>query len=123
MANTKSLYVLRSNINRVKIGISANPVLRMAQIKSASPIKIELDLVFFCELSCRDAEQVEKRLHSRFARWRAHGEWFSISAHEAVQAAQAMSAEYDPVEPRQTESAPNRRYVAGGISLARRSSL
>ena len=57
----------------VKIGYSSNPVDRMKSIQGMSPVKVSL--VGFIEGDMQD----ERDLHSRFAEYHSHGEWFQFN--------------------------------------------
>jgi hypothetical protein len=55
----------------IKIGYSANPNLRMPDIKSKSKANLKIIAV------AKGCDRIEKLLHRRFASYRKHGEWFS----------------------------------------------
>lgn len=55
----------------IKIGISRDPVRRVAALSNGSPERLEI-------LFVRPAnEEIERRLHRMFAAGRLHGEWFA----------------------------------------------
>lgn len=58
-----------------KIGKTRNPVERMKAFGVQLPFAVELIHV----IKCYSADEVERRLHSRFASKRERGEWFALS--------------------------------------------
>jgi hypothetical protein len=71
-----------------------------------------------------DAKRCEKQLHQHFREYRLHGEWFSISAEEASEAARAACKDYtEQAEERPNDEPANRYYAKGGISLAKRAMI
>ncbi len=85
------VYVMQAG-DRTKIGIAVDPMLRKRQMQNASgqDVVLRSSRQFSTRLS---AAAVEKKLHSRFGRYRLHGEWFSVAADKAVE---AMLAAVDP---------------------------
>jgi hypothetical protein len=67
-------FITARDIGRVKIGYSAKPRVRFQKMQSDSPTRLALERV------CDGDEAVEAALHERFAAFRQHGEWFTISA-------------------------------------------
>lgn len=63
---------------RVKIGISRNPLNRLATLEICSPFEFSLRGVIACA-SKFEALELERELHSRFSSLRARGEWFDSS--------------------------------------------
>lgn len=62
----------------VKIGRSADPLDRLANLQTSSPTRLVL-------LACFDGDQLEERaLHALFADRRLSGEWFDFSDGDAV---------------------------------------
>lgn len=57
----------------IKIGFSANPVMRLKPLTSWSPIPLEIAVIAPGTFSH------EKLLHEWFAPHRLHGEWFSVT--------------------------------------------
>jgi len=67
----KKTYIILDETNSlVKIGESENPEERLKQIQTTSPHKIKL---------ISTTKEKERVLHSRFSRYRKHGEWFEYS--------------------------------------------
>jgi hypothetical protein len=57
----------------VKIGRSVVPTYRLVALQSGSPVELKLR-------GCVVGDhRVERELHDRFAAYRRHGEWFSLS--------------------------------------------
>lgn len=73
------VYVFVGSNGLRKIGISKNVRSRLAQIQTASPFKVTLELAE----ECADAEAIEGRAHRALAEKRAFGEWFEVTAKEA----------------------------------------
>lgn len=61
-------YILQAETGMIKIGRSANPAGRVAELQNSSPVPLNL-------LGIID-EDVERKLHQQFAHLRSHGEWF-----------------------------------------------
>jgi hypothetical protein len=59
----------------VKIGLAANPRLRLASLQTCNPFPLRL-LAVFPAWSDMDAD--EARLHKEFARYRTRGEWHKM---------------------------------------------
>src|SRR5690606_13042375 len=64
------LYVIESEINFVKIGITDNPAGRLQAFQDASPFLLRL---LHTEVS---TIEFEKRLHTGLNQYRANGEWY-----------------------------------------------
>jgi len=63
------VYLVRGG-GRVKIGYSANVPHRMKCLQTGSPVALSL-------LAVKRGDRArEEALHTRFRRWRLHGEWF-----------------------------------------------
>lgn len=95
------IYVIRSG-GHCKIGISKNPLNRMGMLQPGSPVPLSLEYVGSCEGSIRD---LEATAHKILSQRRSCGEWFSVSAKEAVRAVMKAAKELD-VKLVQSESAP-----------------
>ena len=59
----------------LKIGVSDNVDARMANLQTASPVKLKLVAKVGCR-SKAEAFALEKKLHSNLRSYRAEGEWF-----------------------------------------------
>lgn len=84
----KAIYVMESEIGLVKLGISENPGARMRTIQGASGIRLEL--VHSSEHRL-DAKAVEFAAHHLLREKRKTGEWFDVTAEEAIQAIKSAS--------------------------------
>ena len=73
--NNKKLYIAKAG-DYYKIGISDNPEERIKQLQTANPQVVELVVDF----PAIDAAECEKRLHEKFAKHRASGEWFELDS-------------------------------------------
>ena len=59
----------------LKIGVSYNVDARLANLQTASPVKLKLAAKIGCH-SKSDAFSLEKKLHSKLQSYHAKGEWF-----------------------------------------------
>jgi len=67
------IYFIKSENNYVKIGYTKdNPKKRLSAIQGYCPLRLEILLVIPGGFS------VEKNLHSKFEKYRIHGEWFNL---------------------------------------------
>ena len=78
------LYVIRpENSNKVKIGISKNPVKRLNALQTANTEKLYISVV----LKTNDlAVNEESRMHRYFKERRLNGEWFRDIDDEIIHA-------------------------------------
>lgn len=78
------LYILKSEFDVIKIGISANVENRMRSISTSTPGKITL--VHSVEFETREkALAIEKLLHQRYAHSLSSGEWFRVNARTVME--------------------------------------
>lgn len=76
------VYFIRGDkTNSFKVGISSDPRARLKAMQIGSPIKLLLTRA----VEVQNPESVEKELHSVFAKYRIHGEWFSMPWKDAVE--------------------------------------
>lgn len=67
---------------RVKIGVSENPLVRLAQLQTGSASRLEIIHVMRCRVALH-AFDIERRLHAeliQFRAWDAGEEWFNSGA-------------------------------------------
>jgi hypothetical protein len=70
---TGFVYVIHAvGTNRIKIGYSADPEKRLAQLQTGSPYELKLLAQW------PGTAEVEQRIHQRLAQYRCGGEWFSV---------------------------------------------
>lgn len=75
MAARGCVYVIQCTLTGlVKIGWSFQPSARLRSIQADSPTILRLVVLM------RGTMGLERRLHIRYAEYRAHGEWFRLSA-------------------------------------------
>jgi len=75
------VYFIRGDkTNSFKVGISSDPRARLKAMQVGSPVKLLLTRA----VEVQNPESVEKELHLAFAKYRIHGEWFSMPWKEAV---------------------------------------
>ena len=76
------VYFIRGDkTNSFKVGISSDPRARLKAMQIGSPIKLLLTRA----VEVQNPESIEKELHSVFAKYRIHGEWFSMPWKDAVE--------------------------------------
>lgn len=76
----RSVYLIRGNDGRYKIGISKNPKQRLGPVQTGNPDKLTVIEVYPSE----NAFKIETALHNRFSHVRQEGEWFDLSITEEV---------------------------------------
>lgn len=79
------VYIIRAiDADRVKIGISQDPKKRLGALRTSSPHKLKISLVFRPNIV---AIKLEQSLHKMFSTFRCNGEWFSsITDQEIIKA-------------------------------------
>jgi hypothetical protein len=76
----KSVYLIRGNDGKYKIGIAKNPKQRILQLQTGNSDQLTLIEAYKSE----NANQIESTLHRRFSYVRNVGEWFDLSVTEEV---------------------------------------
>jgi len=76
----KSVYLIRGNDGRYKIGIAKDPKKRIKQLQTGNSDPLELIDTYQSE----NASTIETALHNRFSYVRNVGEWFDLSVIEEV---------------------------------------
>jgi hypothetical protein len=74
----RSVYLIRGNDGRYKIGIAKNPKQRIAQLQTGNSDKLTLIESYLTE----NASKIESSLHNRYSYVRNVGEWFDLSVAE-----------------------------------------
>lgn len=64
------VYFIQAQTGQIKIGIAANPELRLCSLQTGSPVTLTL------LATCPGGRPLEAEYHRRFAASRLHGEWF-----------------------------------------------
>lgn len=78
----KSVYViLNTENNRVKIGVSEDVDVRLANLQNSCGCI--LDLVFESDM-CYNALEIEKKAHKKLSDYRYIGEWFYLDVDQAI---------------------------------------
>ena len=73
----KYVYFIEAvGTNRVKIGFSSDPYLRLQQIRTCSPFPVRLLAVI------EGSVDLERAFHSQYDHKRIHGEWFIVGDDE-----------------------------------------
>jgi hypothetical protein len=100
------VYVIKGEHGLRKIGISANPNARLAQLRTASPFPLDLEFVALVENS---AFEIEQAAHAMLAHHRQAGEWFACDSDHAVAAVSAaahrLNTQLATVAPRDIDKA------------------
>ena len=76
------VYVIKSDAGPIKIGISSNPDNRLKSLQGSCPHA--LALVFTKVVHRSIAESIEKQAHDSLAGNRMRGEWFNVTAEDAI---------------------------------------
>lgn len=66
----KTIYFVRSENRKIKIGITSNLEQRLKTLSSMSPVKLEL------LAHCKGSTYTEQDIHRQFKQYHSHGEWF-----------------------------------------------
>jgi hypothetical protein len=77
----RSIYVIRSKHNVVKVGIATRPRLRLLNLQSASHSPLCLD---YTATVAGDARVLEIHVHKALESRRVSGEWFGIASSRAI---------------------------------------
>jgi Meiotically up-regulated gene 113 len=77
------IYVLRGEHGLLKVGISNNPVARLASLRTASPFPLEM---VYVAVTSGPANRLERATHDALAKSRCNGEWFDCPLSHAVAA-------------------------------------
>lgn len=80
----QGVYVIGSQRGMQKIGVAARPELRLAQLQTASGLRLELHL--FVRGAGLDAFELERLAHGHLAARRREGEWFDVTPGQAIDA-------------------------------------
>lgn len=79
----QKLYLMMSEFNIYKIGISSNINRRKSQLRSASGCDIDVIGIWNCGTSKR-TRHIEKLLHIAFSSYRKSGEWFDFKGQDGL---------------------------------------
>jgi hypothetical protein len=69
------VYLIKAKNGYVKIGISNDVSVRMSQLRTASPIELELVDHFHVP----GAKEIESQLHQEYSESHDHNEWFDLT--------------------------------------------
>lgn len=76
------VYFIRGDkTNSFKIGISSNPRNRLKTMQTGSPVKLLLTR----DIEVLNPVEIERLLHKEFAKYKIHGEWFSMPWKDAIE--------------------------------------
>jgi hypothetical protein len=82
-SNDSFIYVLRGDHGLLKVGISTNPVARLATLRTASPFPLEM---VYVAVTQGPAERLERATHDALRERRCSGEWFDCPLSHVVAA-------------------------------------
>ena len=71
----KSVYLIRGNDGKYKIGIGKNPRKRICQLQTGNSDRLKIIETYESE----NASRIESTLHNQYAHNRNIGEWFDLS--------------------------------------------
>jgi hypothetical protein len=70
----KSVYLIRGNDGRYKIGIAKNPKKRISQLQTGNSDKIKIIETYQSD----NASKIETALHNQYSHAKTVGEWFDL---------------------------------------------
>ena len=76
----RSVYLIRGNDGKYKIGIAKNPTQRIKQLQTGNSDKLEIIETYQSE----NASKIESSLHHQYGHVRNEGEWFDLSISDEV---------------------------------------
>ena len=76
----RSVYLIRGNDGKYKIGIAKNPTQRIKQLQTGNSDK----LVIIETYQSENASKIESTLHNQYSHLRNEGEWFDLSVSDEV---------------------------------------
>lgn len=74
------VYLIKSNVGHYKIGLTVQPVTRLARLDVTLPFDIEVLHLIHTD----DLRRAEKQLHQTYAVKRVRGEWFALSESDVM---------------------------------------
>jgi hypothetical protein len=82
---TSYIYVIGSleKMDRVKIGLSWNPIDRMKHLQTGSPTTLHLWATYPCPR--QKVDDLERFVHNKLHESRLRGEWFKIHPRDAIE--------------------------------------
>ena len=90
------IYVIEGAGGLVKIGVSGDPLARLAQLQTAS--HVPLQIAYSAAVRSGNAFPLEQTVHAALGRYRQSGEWFNVPPQVAVAAIAAASHQIgDPI--------------------------
>jgi len=76
----RSVYLIRGNDGKYKIGIAKNPSQRVKQLQTGNSDKLSIIETYRSE----NASKIESALHFQYSHVRNEGEWFDLSISDEV---------------------------------------
>jgi hypothetical protein len=109
--HTRHIYVIgTASSGPLKIGVAKNVRARLGGIQNGNPARLEV--LFSSEVPFVDAPAIERRSHALLKAYRLTGEWFDVSAEQAV----AAIREAIPSPPAKVRQPPREnRWTVRGI--------
>jgi hypothetical protein len=88
------VYVIGRRGGPCKVGMSADPIKRLASIQTGCAMEVEI--WGYCTFPSRlVAKSFEKAAHQSLARKRMFGEWFAVEPEDAIQAIEGVPGYYE----------------------------
>lgn len=75
------IYVIEGEGGKHKIGISTDPIRRIAELQTGSPVTLKFA---FIAMSSRSVCELESTAHNLLKKYRTSGEWFAVPASVAI---------------------------------------
>lgn len=75
------IYVIEGEGGKHKIGISTDPIRRIAELQTGSPVTLKFS---FIAISSHSVCELEPAAHDLLTKYRTSGEWFAVPASVAI---------------------------------------
>lgn len=75
------IYVIEGEGGKHKIGISSDPIRRISELQTGSPVALKFS---FIAVSSHPAAEIESIVHNLLMNYRTSGEWFAVPASVAI---------------------------------------
>lgn len=110
------VYVIEGEHGHVKIGVSRDPVARLATLQTGSSVPIGL---VWREFAGDRALEIEQEAHAMLARYRLAGEWFDVPREAAIGAVYGAAYRLGaPLGASESDGrAPRRSFALGAVAL------
>jgi hypothetical protein len=91
-------FITCRQVGMCKIGLSVDPVERLAKMQKHSPLPLELEATFPQPFGVTKQSRAcaERRLHEKHRACHSHAEWFALTPEIEADIAAAKAGEFDP---------------------------